>query len=95
MIYNNVLLRARNTANIPQLKELLTAQASTSLKEQGCVRFEVYHSESEPEVFLLVEWWQTQRDLDAHRSSTNFVEVYRPQVLPLVERFPHPSERLI
>ena len=37
---------------------------------------------------------KTQEDLDAHRNATHFVDVYRPQVIPLVERFPHPSQRL-
>ena len=94
MIYNNVILKARNSADIDTLKGLLTTQAQVSLTEQGCQRFEVYHSEAEPEVFLLVEWWETQEDLDAHRNATHFVDVYRPQVIPLVERFPHPAQRL-
>jgi hypothetical protein len=42
-----------------------------------------------------MEWWTTAEHLDAHRSNKNFVEVYKPKVLPLVERIPHPSERLI
>jgi quinol monooxygenase YgiN len=54
MIYNNVILKARDSGNIETLKKLLTAQAEASLTEQGCERFEVYHSESEPEVFILV-----------------------------------------
>ena len=95
MIYNNVILKARDPAHIETLKTLLTTQAEVSLTEQGCQRFEVYHSEAEPEVFLLVEWWETQADLDAHRNAAHFVNVYRPQVIPLVERIPHPSQRLV
>jgi quinol monooxygenase YgiN len=94
MIYNNVILKARDSSDIDTLKALLTTQAQVSLTEQGCQRFEVYHSEAEPEIFLLVEWWETQEDLDSHRSTAHFVDVYRPQVIPLVERFPHPSKRL-
>ena len=94
MIYNNVILKARDAADIDTLKALLTTQAQVSLTEQGCQRFEVYHSEAEPEIFLLVEWWETQEDLDTHRSAAHFVDVYRPQVIPVVERFPHPSKRL-
>ena len=95
MIYNNVILRARDPSNIATLKTLLVTQAEVSLTEPGCERFEIYHSETEPEVFLLVEWWATQSDLDVHRSTTQFVDVYRPMVMPLVERIPHPSKRLI
>ena len=95
MVYNNVILKARDNADIETLKSLLTTQAQTSLTEPGCERFEVYHSESEPQVFILVEWWASQADLDAHRNAPHFVDVYRPKVIPLVERFPHPSQRLI
>jgi quinol monooxygenase YgiN len=95
MIYNNVILRAKDASDIGELKELLTTQAEVSLTEPGCERFEVYHSEAEPAVFLLIEWWATQKDLDTHRATSHFVSVYRPRVMPLVERFPHPSQRLI
>ena len=95
MIYNNVILKARDPAHIDTLKALLSTQAKVSLTEQGCQRFEVYHSEAEAGVFLLVEWWESQEDLDAHRNAEHFVNVYRPQVIPLVERFPHPCQRLV
>ena len=95
MVYNNVILRARDASAIDELTKLLTTQAEVSLTEPGCERFEVYHSEAEPEVFLLIEWWATQEDLDTHRATSHFVSVYRPRVMPLVERFPHPSRRLI
>ena len=95
MVYNNVILRAIEASDIDELKRLLTTQAEVSLTEPGCERFEVYHSEAEPEIFLLIEWWATQEDLDAHRATSHFVSVYRPRVMLLVERFPHPCQRLI
>ena len=95
MVYNNVILRAIEASDIDELKRLLTTQAEVSLTEPGCERFEVYHSEAEPEIFLLIEWWATQEDLDAHRATSHFVSVYRPRVMPLVERFSHPCQRLI
>ena len=55
MVYNNVILRARDASDIEELTKLLTTQAEVSLTEPGCERFEVYHSEAEPEVFLLIE----------------------------------------
>ena len=95
MVYSNVILRAIEASDIDELKRLLTTQAEVSLTEPGCERFAVYHSEAEPEIFLLIEWWATQEDLDAHRATSHFVSVYRPRAMPLVERFPHPCQRLI
>ena len=48
MIYNNVILQARDSGSIDRLRTLLTKQAEISLTEQGCERFEVYQSESQP-----------------------------------------------
>ena len=95
MQYNNVILRVIDPANIQTVSELLQQQAEVSLTEPGCERFEVYHSQSDPQTFLLIEWWATPEDLETHRSNKNFVEVYLPKVVPLVVRLPHPSNRLI
>ena len=95
MQYNNVILRAINPDDIKTIRELLLHQAKVSLTEPGCERFEVYHSQADPQTFLLVEWWSSAEALEAHRTNKNFVEVYVPKVMPLVERMPHPSERLI
>jgi quinol monooxygenase YgiN len=95
MQYNNVILRVIDPANITTVSELLQHQANVSLTEPGCERFEVYQSQTDPQTFLLVEWWASEQDLETHRTNKNFVEVYKPKVLPLVERLPHPSNRLI
>ena len=95
MIHNNVILRAKHLEDIGTISHLLATQAEVSLTEQGCRRFEVYQSESDAQTFILIEWWETQEDLDRHKSAKQFVEVYVPQVIPLVERFPHPSKRLV
>ena len=69
MVYNNVFLKAKNADAITELADLLRAQAEVSLTEPGCQRFEVYHSSSDPRAFILVEWWTTQADLDAHKET--------------------------
>lgn len=95
MIHNNVILRVKRIEDIEEIKSLLTVQAKVSLTEEGCERFEVYQSETDAQTFILIEWWATQEDLDRHKTAKQFVEVYMPKVIPLVERFPHPSTRLI
>jgi len=73
---------------------LLAEQARLSSQEPGCVRFEVYHSQSDKLQFLLVEQWETQDDLDTHKLAKAFTELYIPKVIPLVTRVPHPSDLL-
>jgi quinol monooxygenase YgiN len=94
MIHLNVVLTVKDAADVERMKTLLAQTATRSRPEAGCERFEVYHSQADARVFLLVEWWATQADLDAHRRGVNFTQFYTPNVLPLVERQPHLSDRI-
>ncbi|GJM14392.1 MAG: hypothetical protein DHS20C12_27950 [Pseudohongiella sp.] len=92
MIYNNVILTVKNRQNIDTVRELLAEQARRSSEEPGCERFEVYQSQADAALFMLVEQWTTQEDLDRHKQAAAFTQLYLPKVIPLVDRVPHPSE---
>ncbi len=94
MIHVNVILTVRDESDIDRVKGLLGEQARLSQEEPGCERFEVYHSQSDRRVFLLNEWWSDQDALDVHRTAKAYTEIYQPQVLPLVDRVPHPADRI-
>lgn len=94
MIYNNVTLTVTDEANIEKVSALLADLAQSSLTEAGCVRFDVFHSASDLQFFLLIEEWETDGHLAAHKEAPAFAEVYVPNVLPLVSRTPHPSTRV-
>ena len=89
LVYNNVILTVKSSADIETVATQLTSLANASIQEPGCSRFEVYHSESDPAVFMLVEQWQSQQALNQHREASAFQEVYIPLVIPLVDRTPH------
>ena len=89
LVYNNVILTVKSISDIEIVATQLTRLAKASLQEPGCKRFEVYHSDSEPTVFMLVEQWQSQQALDQHRDAAAFQTVYIPLVIPLVKRTPH------
>lgn len=95
MIYNNILLTVKDKANVETVKELLIQQATMSREEPGCARFEVYHSQEDRSLFILVEQWESQEQLDVHREAKSCQEVYFPKVIPLVDRVPHPSDRVL
>ena len=94
MIYLNVMLTVREAADVVRVQGFLAEMARRSQAEPGCERFEVYRSQSNDRVFLLVEWWRDAGALEAHRTADSFVNFYTPNVLPLVEREPHPSDRI-
>jgi quinol monooxygenase YgiN len=88
-IYNNVLLTVISLEDVNSVATNLTSLARASLLESGCERFEVYHSEAEPKVFMLIEQWHSQQALDQHREAIAFQSIYLPEVIPLVTRSPH------
>jgi len=92
MIYANVLLTANDEKDIPAIREHLREQGRLSRMEPGCLRFEVYHSQSDPKVFLLIERWESSEALDVHRTAKAYTEIYKPHVLPKVTRSPHPAQ---
>lgn len=91
MICLNVILTVKNEADISQVKDLLVQQSEMTLKEPGCIRFEVYHSESDPQIFILNERWESAESLDVHRNAEACSTIYFPKVVPLCDRVPHPS----
>lgn len=95
MIHCNIILTVKEDKNIDTVRQLLVEQGTLSREEPGCCGFDVYHSQSERQIFILVEKWETQEHLDAHREAKACTEIYKPKVLPLVERVPHPSDLVL
>ena len=95
MIYNNVLLTVKNESDVPLIRELLTEQCRLSREEPGCVRFEVFQSQADTKFFILVECWESAAALDQHRLAKAYLEIYKPRVLPLVDRTPHACDKVM
>ena len=91
MFYLNVWLTVKDATDTERVRELLAEQGRLSRAEPGCVRFEVYHSQSDPRRFLLHEHWESPQAIDVHRKGQAYTQIYQPQVLPLVDREAHPA----
>lgn len=94
MIYLTILLTTKDTADVPKIRDLLVQAMHKSRAEPGCLRFDVYHSTAEPRRFTLVEHWASQEAVEAHRLAEAYTTIYKPQVMPLVDREGHPAELL-
>ncbi len=94
MICLNVLLTAKDAADVAKIRDFLGHAMRKSRAEPGCLRFDVYHSSAEPCRFMLVEHWASQEALDAHRLAEAYTQIYKPHVMPLVDREGHPSTLL-
>lgn len=89
MFHLTVWLTVKDPSNVDQVRSLITESSRLSRAEPGCIRFDVYHSETEPTRFLLVEHWSQKSDWEIHRTGKAVTEIYVPKVLPLVERQAH------
>ena len=89
-----IQLTVKSSSDIESVKSLLMDAGRLSRSEPGCMRFDVYQSKSEPTRFTLCEHWESQEAIDRHREAQAYTTIYKPQVLPLVERVAHPSELL-
>ena len=90
MIYNNVVVTVKDERDVEEIRSLLVQQAVLSRQEPGCERFELYQSQNDAKVFILVERWSSPEALDQHRLAKAYTEIYKPKVLPKVDRTPHP-----
>ena len=95
MINNDVLLTVRNESDVDTVRELMVEQGRLSREEPGCLRFDVFHSQSDPRVFILIEQWESEQHLEEHREAKACTEIYKPKVLPLVDRVPHLCDAIL
>jgi quinol monooxygenase YgiN len=91
MITLLVCLTVKDAADVEKVERLLGEAGRLSRAEPGCSRFEVYHSNADAKFFVLCEHWESQAALDQHRLGKAYNEIYKPQVMPLIERVAHPS----
>ena len=89
MFYINVWLTVNDPQNVERVRDLLTQCVRGSRAEDGCIRFDAFHSEADPRRFLLVENWRSKADWEEHRTRKTVQEIYLPQVIPLVTRDAH------
>ena len=95
MFYLNIWLTVNDSKDIDTVRDRLAECRAGVLLEAGIVRFEVYHSEADPKVFMLNEWWESKAAWETHRSGRVITEIYIPKVLTLATRVPHPSQLVV
>ncbi|HEY1148169.1 MAG TPA: putative quinol monooxygenase [Pseudoduganella sp.] len=55
-----------------------------SLSEPGCLGYEVYRSEQDPQVLLLLERYRDEAAIEAHRQSEHYQSLVPGRALPLL-----------
>lgn len=54
-----------------ELRSVIATLAEETRKEEGCLAYDAYESQAAPGVFVTVETWREQADLDAHMQTAH------------------------
>ncbi len=83
MIRLNVFIRvgAEHRAEVLKIAEELVA---ASLKDEGCVAYDVFASTTRPDVLMICETWSDAGALDKHSASDHF-KILVPQIEKLAQ----------
>ncbi|OJU38498.1 MAG: antibiotic biosynthesis monooxygenase [Bacteroidales bacterium 45-6] len=73
MIRLNVFLQAE-AANCAKVLEAAKELTAASLKEEGCIAYDVFESATRPGIFLICETWTDEAALVAHEKAEAFLK---------------------
>lgn len=72
MIRLNCFFRAKDESSYKTALDAAKTLVASSVKEDGCVAYDVFESATRPGVFLICETWRDDAALDAHSSTDVF-----------------------
>lgn len=58
------------------IRAALQALVAESRKEEGCLAYDLYESQSAPDTFVTVEAWASREALDQHMASAHVAEAF-------------------
>lgn len=70
---------------IEMMKKLLSAMVAPSKAEDGCLFYEIFQYENNPQKFMAYESWRDEEALDGHRTSAHYA-VYKSSYEPYCEK---------
>jgi quinol monooxygenase YgiN len=69
------------------LREALLAVRAPTLKERGCINYDLHDSPDQPGVLVFLENWESKADLDAHLASPH-IDAFRAKAPDLLAEPP-------
>lgn len=81
-----VIARYRaSSATADEVAGRLPELAAASRREQGNQSYSITRDLEDPNVFVIVEKYDTEEDFAAHRNSAHFREIGQSMIIPLLE----------
>lgn len=72
MIRLNVSMITETEEKAKRLEEVATELVAFSLRDKGCIGYDLYRSKTNNDRFMIVETWNSEEDLKAHSESDHF-----------------------
>jgi quinol monooxygenase YgiN len=79
---------ARSSAkgdNLDRILELSKEMVEKTVKEEGCIRYELFQDIKDPNVMIFIEEWESEEALKRHMVSEHFTTII-PQLNELREK---------
>ena len=83
MIRLNVFIQV-SEANRAQVLDAAKDLVAQSLKDNGCVAYDIFESATRPDVLMICETWKDQACLDGHQAAPHFTTLV-PKIQELAE----------
>jgi quinol monooxygenase YgiN len=72
---------------INTILELVKELVEITIKEEGCINYEMYQDEKNPSVLIMIEEWKTMEHLNNHMASEHFKRIV-PQMSEYMDKKP-------
>lgn len=82
MIRLNVSMIAETSENAQKLVEVATELVAFSLRDKGCISYDLYQSKTNDERYMIIETWESREDLKAHSETEHF-----KRLVPELEKY--------
>ena len=79
---------ARSSAKgdkLDRILELSKEMVEKTVKEEGCIRYELFQDMKDPNVMIFIEEWESEEALKRHMASEHFTNII-PQLNELREK---------
>lgn len=90
MIRLNVAVIAETEENARKFKEAATELVAFSLRDKGCISYDLYQSKTNDDRYMIIETWETEEALKAHSESEHFrrlVPIMKENASLITEKF--------
>lgn len=73
MIRINVFIKVEEK-NRPTVLDASKKLTEGSIKEDGCIAYDIFESATRPDVLMICETWKDSDALESHQTTTHFTE---------------------